>query len=104
MKEKQSLLPCPFCGGNVNISCKNENKPEYYITCRCGIKLSNFHHKNENVIIRWNTRTPIIQQSLSGSGFKKPPRKSCKSCIIYGSCDKVKYHIDFYGCNDHKFA
>jgi hypothetical protein len=65
MKEEQSLLPCPKCGKD----CEEpyfDDCGDWLISCECGIQFQCFGSKEET-IKDWNTRTPIAQQSLSGS-------------------------------------
>jgi hypothetical protein len=56
MKEEQSLLPCPFCGGDANIDIKGN-----VVCVDCPVWMSKYSTKDP--ITKWNTRTPIAQPS-----------------------------------------
>jgi hypothetical protein len=65
------LLPCPFCG------CKPVKRDRFNIGCEvCNFELNNLPHLIDE---QWNTRTPIVQQSLSGAEQSSFP-KSCPDC------------------------
>lgn len=36
MSETEKLLPCPFCGGEAEITYSNDNHKQPYIRCRFG--------------------------------------------------------------------
>ena len=57
--ETESLLPCPFCGGEVEIVRCEEfccgAKPRI-ITCQCGAELNG---EGDDLIKRWNKRITL---------------------------------------------
>ena len=55
------LLPCPFCGGEVELSIVNteEHNRLYWIYCKgCGTR-QQFSIHLDYVIKKWNTRKPM---------------------------------------------
>ena len=83
MKEEQSLLPCPFCGGEAKDICEYGSWGYYparhrvkCIVCGIGTESCDYEHvlyKGEIVPVKnsgknkaiklWNTRTPIVQKT-----------------------------------------
>lgn len=67
---KNKLLPCPFCGNEVEIHGGVEKwtptfyDPDsggdpYYINCKCGVEFSIGYCDAFDLIKRWNTRKPM---------------------------------------------
>jgi len=59
MTSDNSLLPCPCCGETVNCSAGFQNGygTYYFIKCSCGLSLNG--QFEQDVIQRWNKRTPV---------------------------------------------
>ncbi len=89
MKDIPSLLPCPSCGGEAIYKKEPTHKGIEYARIICHNNEYKSHPNRcymktiaapvDCVIKTWNTRTPIAQQSLSGSG-QSPTPKSCDFC------------------------
>lgn len=64
---RRQLKPCPFCGNN-DIEIKKEeiygNLIKIYCSNCCGSITASGIKKTHD---RWNKRTPIVQQQISGS-------------------------------------
>ena len=59
------LKPCPFCGGKAEmLDYKYENKDvnEFIVSCsECGASVGEWRKTEEEAIINWNTRKPIVK-------------------------------------------
>jgi len=70
MKEEQGLLPCPFCG---LIPSLHNSYSKWIVIHKCDyINSVGGYGRKIEVIEKWNTRTPIVQQPLSGSADASP--------------------------------
>lgn len=62
------LLPCPFCGGEADLSFEHStNHPSWFkVTClTCGCRtMSNTNHR-EKVISAWNRRAALSPETLA---------------------------------------
>ena len=70
--ERETLLPCPFCGstniGNVSAGIAGPSNiwhagdDIFAVNCRkCGASVPN-RYRNDLVVAAWNTRTPPTQE------------------------------------------
>jgi ribosomal protein L37AE/L43A len=100
MIKEHKLLPCPFCGKPPVLHRSNFktivlHKCEY-IEAKIG------WGKTQEVVEKWNTRTPIVQQSLSGSDSKESTPKSsawyCEECKQRVDGSNVTFEETHDGC------
>ena len=66
-EQTNTLLNCPFCGGEARLQRKKRNLHGYYVICKsCGCRTSFYQYKydsleklREQAIEVWNTRKPM---------------------------------------------
>ena len=66
-QQANTLLNCPFCGGEARLQRKKRNLHGYYVICKsCGCRTSFYQYKydsleklREQAIEVWNTRKPM---------------------------------------------
>lgn len=62
MSEREKLLPCPFCGGEVEVVRDHTTEGTDWIRHTgkfCALSFDNFHH-DEPVEDLWNTRARLV--------------------------------------------
>lgn len=100
------LLPCPFCGGEVEIVGINNENPFYVVCENCGLEFGHPDYGKEyhyyQIIKAWNTRKPMerIVERLQGKKktlcgtydfYTKPlDRPSCKIAFNNGICESIE--------------
>ena len=83
------LLPCPFCGGEVELNSVGVSTTYYFISCEeCGHRQVGSIHK-EALVNSWNTRKPmerILTRSEEELKWTRAEQSiECERCNGYGS-------------------
>ena len=61
------LLPCPFCGSDVELLHTNHTSPNYtywWVRCYCGIDADGQYNNRQGVINHWNRRANALDENL----------------------------------------
>lgn len=87
-----SLLPCPFCGGEAKAYVRDYGDTHYWrVSClsdRCGVNpVTNVYHTEAGAIAAWNTRAErTCEVEVRESGWGGYTRH-CANCGADLDCD-----------------
>lgn len=108
MTNTENLLPCPFCGGEAEMSINDDYTGSVFIACKiCGISTDTYHPSDKSdAIAAWNRREPVISNMETttlnivrcGECKHKMPREDFFDfCEVWmkNFCESALYEDDF---------